>query len=145
MSDKKELLGRLSIDDSQREAGRRFPKIVITVAGTILLALLAWFWLSPDSDPIHVNTTTAESAAESVSTRGNAVLDASGYVTARRQATVSSKFTGKVVEVYIEEGVVVEKNQLLAKLDDSTQLAQYNLTRTQLEAAESRCRKQVSN
>jgi HlyD family secretion protein len=47
------------------------------------------------------------------------VLNASGYVTARRQATVSSKFTGRVTEVLIEEGMEVEEGQVLARLDDS--------------------------
>jgi multidrug efflux pump subunit AcrA (membrane-fusion protein) len=48
-----------------------------------------------------------------------AVLNASGYVTARRRATVSSKVTGKVVEVNIEEGKAVTEGQVLARLDDS--------------------------
>ena len=43
------------------------------------------------------------------------VLNASGYVTARRQATVSSKVTGKVMEVFIEEGVAVKEGQILAR------------------------------
>ena len=47
------------------------------------------------------------------------MLNASGYVTARRRATVSSKVTGKVVEVLIEEGMVVAAGQLLARLDSS--------------------------
>jgi RND family efflux transporter MFP subunit len=47
------------------------------------------------------------------------VLNASGYVTARRQATVSSKFTGKVTDILIEEGMLVEEGQVLARLDDS--------------------------
>jgi RND family efflux transporter MFP subunit len=47
------------------------------------------------------------------------VLNASGYVTARRQATVSSKFTGRVTEVLIEEGMEVDEGQVLARLDDS--------------------------
>jgi multidrug efflux pump subunit AcrA (membrane-fusion protein) len=45
------------------------------------------------------------------------VLDASGYVTARRQATVSAKITGKVTEVLIEEGMRVQQGAVLA-LDD---------------------------
>ena len=49
-----------------------------------------------------------------------AVLNASGYVTARRRATVSSKITGKVVEVNVEEGMAVREGQVLARLDDST-------------------------
>ena len=63
------------------------------------------------------------------------VLDASGYVTARRQATVSSKITGKVLEVYIEEGMFVEKGQVLAQLDDSTVQAELNFAKTQLKEA----------
>ena len=49
----------------------------------------------------------------------NAVLNASGYVTARRRATVSSKVTGKVLEVFVEEGKAV-RGQVLARLDDSS-------------------------
>ena len=49
-----------------------------------------------------------------------AVLNASGYVTARRRATVSSKMTGKVVEVHVEEGMAVKQGQVLARLDDTT-------------------------
>src|SRR5690606_37972787 len=47
------------------------------------------------------------------------VLDATGYVKARRYATVSSKVTGKVMEVLVEEGMYVEKDQVVARLDDS--------------------------
>lgn len=47
------------------------------------------------------------------------LLNASGYVTARRAATVASKVTGKVVEVMVEEGMEVEEGQILAKIDSS--------------------------
>ena len=47
------------------------------------------------------------------------VLNASGYVTARRRATVSSKVTGKVLEVFVEEGQNVHEGQILARLDDA--------------------------
>jgi len=63
------------------------------------------------------------------------VLNASGYVTARRRATVSSKVTGKVVEVNVEEGMAVREGQVLARLDDSTVRAALALARAQLEAA----------
>jgi RND family efflux transporter MFP subunit len=66
---------------------------------------------------------------------GGSVLDATGYIVARRQATVSSKTTGKVMEVLIEEGLVVEKDQLLARLDDSIPRAQLNLAQSQYESA----------
>ena len=60
-------------------------------------------------------TTTRELTARSQGT----VLNASGYVTARRRATVSSKVTGKVTEVFIEEGKSVEEGEVLARLDSS--------------------------
>jgi RND family efflux transporter MFP subunit len=65
------------------------------------------------------------------------VLDASGYVTARRQATVSAKVTGKVVEVLIEEGMRVQEGAVLARLDDTEAKAQLALARAQLTAARS--------
>ena len=64
-----------------------------------------------------------------------AVLNASGYVTARRRATVSSKITGKVVEVNVEEGMAVKEGQVLARLDDSTARAALALAEAQAEAA----------
>ncbi|MGA7617589.1 MAG: efflux RND transporter periplasmic adaptor subunit, partial [Thermoanaerobaculia bacterium] len=66
-----------------------------------------------------------------------AVLNASGYVTARREATVSSKVTGKVVEVLIEEGMKVSEGQLLARLDPATASAAYRLAESQAKAAAS--------
>src|SRR5262249_45489952 len=65
------------------------------------------------------------------------VLDASGYVTARRQATVSAKITGKVAEVLIEEGQRVNEGDVLARLDDTDVKAQLVLARAQLTAARS--------
>jgi HlyD family secretion protein len=65
-----------------------------------------------------------------------AVLNASGYVTARRRATVSSKVTGKVVDVLIEEGHAVKEGQILAHLDDTQARASLILAEAQLAAAE---------
>ncbi len=65
------------------------------------------------------------------------VLDASGYVTARRQATVSAKITGKVTEVMIEEGMRVKEGDVLARLDDTEAKAQLSLAQAQLTAARS--------
>ena len=47
------------------------------------------------------------------------MLDATGYVVARRQATVSSKITGKLIEVLVEEGQRVKAGDVLARLDNS--------------------------
>ena len=65
------------------------------------------------------------------------MLDATGYVVARRQATVSAKVTGKVVEVFIEEGMRVEEGQVLARLDASIPRAELALSESQLASAKS--------
>jgi len=64
-----------------------------------------------------------------------AVLNASGYVVARRIATVCSKVTGRVSEVRIDEGARVKQGQVLATLDPATARAEYNLTNQSLEAS----------
>jgi RND family efflux transporter MFP subunit len=73
------------------------------------------------------------------------VLNASGYVTARREATVSSKVTGKVVEVLVEEGMKVKEGQVLARIDDtnikiSVKLAEAQLASTRQALAETKVR-----
>jgi len=140
MDDRKALLGELKIDDSQRRAGSSAPRWAVTGAGAVLLAALAWAFFAPGTDPVRVSTALATPADGPVRRSSGAVLDATGYVTARRQATVSSKITGKVREVFIEEGVLVEAGQLLATLDDSTQRANFDLAAARLRAAESRLR-----
>ena len=63
------------------------------------------------------------------------VLNASGYVTARREATVSSKVTGKVMEVLIEEGMKVTNGQVVARLDDSNVKTSLDVAVAQLASA----------
>jgi len=91
-----------------------------------------FYWFNPSS---VVEVRTAE-VRELKSQAASTVLNASGYVTARRQATVSSKFTGKVMEVLIEEGMIVETGQVLARLDDSNISASFELAKAQLVSAQ---------
>jgi HlyD family secretion protein len=106
--------------------------------GWLLLALFvlaagggAWWWFSRER-PIEVETATVSSRQAGMQA---AVLNATGYVTARRRATVSSKITGKVVQVNIEEGMAVREGQVLARLDAETQSAAVALAEAQAEAA----------
>ena len=82
-----------------------------------------------------VRTAVARDAGRSAG--ATSVLDATGYVTARRQATVSAKITGKVAEVLIEEGMRVNEGDVLARLDDTEARAQLALSQAQLTAARS--------
>jgi RND family efflux transporter MFP subunit len=133
--DKSDLLKQLHIDRGAPDAppGRSHRFIV---AGCALLALLAgggaWFGLAR-SVPPTVRTAVARAASQAA----DSVLDASGYVTARRQATVSAKVTGKVTEVLIEEGQQVKEGAVLARLDDTEAKAQLALAQAQLVAARS--------
>ncbi len=97
-----------------------------------MLAVAAWFWFGT-APAIEVRTAVARGLNSEAATT---VLNASGYVTARRQATVSSKFTGKVTDVLIEEGMLVEEGQVLARLDDSNIRASFRLAEAQLVSSE---------
>ncbi len=103
----------------------------------MLLAILAgggyygWRWFSAER-PVEVEVVAVTERAVGAQA---AVLNASGYVTARRRATVSSKITGKVVFVDVEEGMAVREGQVLARLDDSTYKASLALAKAQAEAS----------
>ena len=105
------------------------------MASVIAIAALvaAAFWWSTRPKVVEVRTAAAREAAPSGGDR--TVLNASGYVTARRQATISSKITGKVTDVLVEEGMRVKEGQVLARLDDTNVAASLQLARAQLESA----------
>ena len=109
-------LSDLAIDDGARDAeqGRGWLPWVIVV---ILIAVaVGTVFALRGSGTVEVATATAR-AAESGSVA--TVLNASGYVEPRRRATVAAKITGRVTEVLVDEGMVVEAGQVLARLDDA--------------------------
>ena len=134
MSSQKSDLDDLRIDRSARPAtALPLGWVFSIIALAAVVAFLAW-WLRRPAE-IEVRTTTVrESGSGSGETR--TVLNASGYVTARREATISSKVTGKVVEVLVEEGKRVEVGQVLARVDDTNIKATIQLSQAQLRAAQ---------
>jgi len=129
MVDKATLDG-LRIARPAEETRRRTPWMVIVPIILVLVAAAAWALTRKGAKEITVTQAKAVS-----STSRGAVLNASGYVTARRQATVSSKVTGKVTAIFVEEGMQVKEGQELARLDDS--YATRGLALAQAEAAAS--------
>jgi RND family efflux transporter MFP subunit len=119
----------------EREPERRGLGRWIAWTGLIVVLAAAgfggWRWITRER-PIEVEATTVTMRPAGAQA---AVLNASGYVTARRRATVSAKITGKVVEVNVEEGRRVSQGQVLARLDDSTPRAALALAQAQAEAA----------
>ena len=114
------------------DTGRR-PWRWLVVPVLLLAAGGGWWWWAGPSGMAAVRTAVArETAAAPADT---AVLNASGYVTARRRATVSSKVTGKLIAVRVEEGMAVRRGQVLARLDDSTVRSQLALAEARLGAA----------
>ena len=125
-------LDQLKIEREPEKESRSSRWPVMIIIALILLASVYWYFLRPEP-ATKVRTVIAREISSEVA---STVLNASGYVTARRQATVSSKFTGKVVEVLIEEGMEVEKDQVLARLDDSNVATSYALAEAQVRSAE---------
>ena len=131
--DTSELLKELRIDRDGHPPRSRRRWLLIGVVAVLLVGAGGWLAFAR-LVPTTVKTATARSAT---SDTPGSVLDASGYVTARRQATVSAKITGKVTEVRIEEGMRVREGDILARLDDTEAKAQLSLARAQLSVATS--------
>ena len=129
----KAKLDQLRIDRGPEKEDSSGGKLPIAIAVVILLALISWQVFTPNR-LVEVRTArVSETRAQDTGT----VLNASGYVNARRQATVSSKLTGRVTEILIEEGMLVEEGQVLAHLDDSNIRASLELVRAQFRSAQS--------
>ena len=131
------LLSQLRIGGEQREdeddGGRR--RLWLALAGVAIVALIgatAWWLLAART--IVVQTATA--IAPGSGGGAGAVLQATGYITARRQATVSTQITGTLTEVLIEEGVRVEKGQVIARLEDSGLRASLTLAEANVKSSE---------
>ncbi len=132
MTDKSELLRQLRIDRDARPTESKSSRrlwwwLAALIALLIALGAAAFFWLHAAVPAVKV--AVARPVATGSGAQGGAsILDASGYVVARRQATVSAKITGKLSQLFIEEGVHVKEGDIVAKLDDR------NATATLLQA-----------
>ncbi len=133
--ERSDLLKELHIDrETARASGSRARWVAFAAAVLLALGGLLWFGVAR-SQPPTVKVAVARAATQGAGS--GSVLDASGYVTARRQATVSAKITGKITEVLIEEGMRVDEGAVLARLDDTEAKAQLGLAEAQLAAARS--------
>jgi RND family efflux transporter MFP subunit len=133
MSSDPRALEDLRISHSARGSGSvpvwAWALIVVLVAAGVV----AWWWARAPR-AIEVRTAVVEQPT-AAGPGGGAVLNASGYVVARRRATVSSKITGRVIDVRVEEGMPVRKGQVLARLDPATYEKALALAEAELEAS----------
>jgi len=116
-SDERPELSSLRIAEHARPGGGRGKFLRIFAAGLGVLVLLLGAVAAFRGRAPLVQVASAQAPEDSAS--GSALLNASGYVTPRRRATVAAKITGLVTAVYVDEGLRVEQGQVLARLDDS--------------------------
>jgi len=136
-TDRAALLNQLRIDRSEPPSSGGHGKWWATGIAVIIIAASAfWYLTRPGGVPITTAVAQAVAGGTSGASAGPSLLDASGYIVARRRATVSSKVTGKVVKVMLEEGQRVEAGQIIALLDDSNWRATLVQSKAQLQQAE---------
>ncbi len=134
----KDALNSLRMDsDARAEAPASVSRWLLPVAVVALLLIASiWYFGSGEPGPV-VETVVARAPAIQGGDSQATILNASGYVVARRRATVSSKVTGKIMEVLVEEGMSVTEGDILAQLDDSTVRARLALAAGQTHASRS--------
>ena len=148
--EKTKLLRSLAIDRSASEAapstGRRSRWLLSAIAGVVVVAAIvaAVLVLPALRGPRGANSGAAQTPVASTpppppqttARNDTGALAASGYVVARRKATVAAEITGKVVEVLIEEGMTVTEGQVVARLDSVLAESDLALARSRVEAAD---------
>ncbi len=138
MDDKSSLLTSLRIDRGEEVQDDNTRRVVLWIGSAVLVIALAaglwWFVFRPSGVPVQVAVVRASSNSSPAA--AGSLLDASGYVVARRMATVASKTTGRVMEVLIEEGQRVAKDEIIARLDDTNTRASLAQAQAQLAQAQ---------
>lgn len=154
---KNDLLGQLKIDRESQPTTLSTPLlngIVIAVVSALCGAILTYYFIlltaehsgeqrpqTTTSNALPPTTETPASAANDNTAPTNssaAILNASGYITARRMATVSAEIMGLIKEVSVEEGMEVSEGQVLARLDDTLAQVNLELAKAQLETLNAR-------
>ena len=151
MDDKTQMLRSLAIERPRQASAsaprqrRLLPAIGIAVLVVLLGAGVTWWFgfaslpaKAPAVEVASVQPSQPESAqqnAPAAEARPSGSLIASGYVVARRKATVAAEVTGKVVELLVEEGMVVQAGQVLARLDDVLPGKDFALAESRVEAS----------
>lgn len=131
-----QLLNELRIGSQQRDdepgARRGWWLVLVLLLIVAIAAAAGWWFMTTRAIPVQTVTATTSGGAAGP----GAVLQATGYVTARRQATVSTQITGTLTQVLIEEGVHVDKGQIIARLEDSGLRATLNVANANVMAAQ---------
>ncbi len=147
-------LSALRIDRSKKrpQAGRTGTWLIVLLAfllgAAVSFALFHWFVSDPsgrsqaesDTAPQQptANQEQADGGAAENAEEADPVLIVSGYIVPHYRIEVGSKIVGKVTWVGVEKSDLVEKGQLLVKLDDREFQAQLQQAKANLRSAEAR-------
>ncbi|GMG87049.1 efflux RND transporter periplasmic adaptor subunit [Biformimicrobium ophioploci] len=154
MSDTSSLLNQLKIDREEEAPAPAIPikPVFLTALGTALVtaSITAALLSGPEtSKPAPITIETGEKIAEPgantapapsgiIASDEERILNASGYITARRMATVSAETMGLITAVNVEEGMSVSEGEVLATLDDSVARVSLQLAEAQVEVLQAR-------
>jgi RND family efflux transporter MFP subunit len=141
VADKEQLLRSLAIDRTAEAAPETSARDWRLLAGTAAAAALigaglAWMVKPTGAPPAQASGPAAEAPAPAAAAAARGGLVASGYVVARRRATVAAEVTGRVLDVRVEEGQVVKRGQVLAVLDATLARAELQSARARAAAGE---------
>lgn len=160
MNDKSELLQQLKIDRNSppESTGIKIWQLILAVIVCVALAIwLTLEFLVPSnptaassgvvsSTSVNQNPANVEQANQPAKVlENNSILNSSGYITARRMATVSSEVMGLITEVNVEEGMNVEEGQVLARLDDAIAQVNFDYAVAQIAVLEARRKSTIAN
>lgn len=127
-------ISKLSIDKSAgARPVRRRRKAVLAGALILIAAVLVFLFLQGYlSPPVSVEMATV---AQVYPSQSLSVLNASGYVVAQRKAAVSSKITGRITAISVEEGSRVKKGDVISRLEQDDVAASREQARSQVAVA----------
>ncbi len=169
MSEKSDLLGKLKIDRTQENRDQGGIKPLWVAAVALLTATgtgLAVYHYFPREIVVEVAAATPKTNTQAATSEGQSgtppaspassfdapkpaagerILNASGYITARRMATVSAEIMGLITDVAVEEGMKVEQGQVLAKLDDALAAVDLEQAEAQIDVLKARERRIRAN
>lgn len=118
-----EDLGKLKISKPAKSAPPKRRRVkwlfwALVIAVAMAVPILYFTGVIAPAEPVTVTTVSSIYPAQSLS-----MLNASGYVVAQRRASVSSKATGRLEALLVEEGSRIKKGQIVARLDNQDVLA----------------------
>ena len=117
-----------SVKDDRPSSKMKYITWVVVLIILFIAGLILYPMIFSDTVEVHLTSVVLQSP-----TQTSALLTASGYVVAQRQASVSSKGTGILIYLGVVEGDKVKKNQIIARLDDRDIVAQLDEAKSNLQ------------